>query len=929
MAFHQSSQTYGQQSLSTNMGSPLYQRRGIEETGPVELMPNPDFVFPARSAEPSPTLDNWNALNRRPQSSQHPPASRPLSMSARRSRGSASALPNFSFNPSTSTGASLSVATPPHSPNLPSPTSPSRPIGHRRGGSEFIGGDRKGAVLSTSPTKGDGALPPPPAQRLGPPGGARGHRHRRSGAISCHDLQSILQPKDGNSQTRGGSAPATPLEAEQKPFFAGSPRRRPELAVERSNSSPERVPSIPSVESSPQRHGAVPRVRVGFAERVEYIRPLSTISSETEGSMSTIRGHSVSNSMSSVISAGAASPPSARMRTPSLNTTFEDESARPRPQSSGDILDAMTSGKHAFGPQWAVNARPKSAIGSPSFPAVADSTDASKPFKRKSPSWWESRRQHTHTLRSSISEPSLLPSPPSSPSSAQDTDQSSQTDEAAPADSDKPSRKPRKVKSWAHSLISRKSKSNGNLKAKPSRDQEPSPPTSGHSDATSIVSPTATLFHFEQPSEPTFEPNFDIDETVTIVTDARPAVTVPQWRTRDSSESDLMSPVIDLDAALGPFNTPPLGANTRLNVRAPPRARRSMHSLSFHASSLSQNHRRSESAPELVPFELRNSKVAPAAAMPDVFEEEDEEDTVEMASSPDLDGGFVHTMDEVSRAENEFCSEPDAELTDEESTVLTEGSLDIDVHVQQGDFTPDMPSRSSTLRVSAPVALPLRNTSPVQSDPIEVVEDFEEPRASSLTRDSDSTITPPLTAEDEKNPQSLINLSLPLPQQPIMTPDTLSGSSFSSHGFNNSQASLSTPRLGTATSSSTDPRSFSFGEPGPVRMSVDDVPSLSSSRSTMTTPPTNHFPGGNPFGPEGRTSSVYSITSLDERRNTKRASVASLSRLMGGFGEKSKLSIESRPQSQHIMSTTPKVKKANRLSKLLFWKKSNEEKERT
>jgi hypothetical protein len=901
----------------------------MEESGPVELMPNPEFVFPARSAEPSPTMDNWNALNRRPLSSQHPAASRPMSMGGRRSqsRGSINpppnALPAFSFNPSTSTstGANLPMATPPHSPNLPSPTSPSRPTGHRRGGSEFIGGDRSGTVMSTSPTKGEGVLPPPPTQRLGPPAGARRrHQHQRSGAISSHDLASIMQPKDINTQFRSGSAPVTPLEADQKPFFAGSPRRRPELAAERSNSSPEQA--LSTIESSPQRYGAVPRVRVGFADRVEYIRPLSTISSETEGSFSTIRGHSVSNSMSSVISAGAVSPPSARMRTPSLNTTFEDELARPRPQSSGDILDLMTSGKQAFGPQWTVDNRPKSAIGSPT---VTDSTDAPKTFKRKSPSWWESRRQQTHALKTSVSEPSLLPSPPASPLSAQDTDQSSQTDEAAPADSDKASRKPRKVKSWAHSLISRKAKSNGNLKVKPTRDQEPSPPTSGHSDDTTVISPTATVFHFQQPLEPSFEPNFDIDETVTIVTDAHPAVAIPQWKARDLSESEPMSPVIDLDAALGPFNTPPLGANTRQNIRAPPRPRRSMHSLS--ASSLSQNHRRSESAPELIPFEFRNAKIAPAAAMPDVFEEEDEEDSIEMASSPDLDGGFVHTMDEVAEPENNFAPELSSEPTNEEPAPLAEAPLGIVINSQENEFTLERPSRSSTLRLSTPMALPFRSASPVS--PIEVVEDFEEPRASSLTRDSDSTITPPLTAEDDKNVQPMISLSLPLPQHTVMTPDTLSGSSFSSQGFNNSQVSLSTPRLGTATSSSTDPRSFSFGEPGPVRMSVDDVPSLSSSRSTMTTPPTNTFVGANPFNPEGRSSSIYSLSSLDERRNTKRASVASLSRLMGGFGEKSKLSIESRPQSQHIMSTTPKVKKANRLSKLIFWKKSNGEKERT
>lgn len=918
MAFHQSSQSLGQHVPTTNMLSPLYQRRGVEETGPVELMPNPDFVFPARSAEPSPTLDHWNALNRRPQSSHHPKPS--MTDRRNRSRGSVNALPNFSFNPTTSTSASLPIATPPHSPNLPSPTSPSRPIGHRRGGSELIGGDRTGTVRSTSPTKCEAMLPPPPpVQRLGPPGGSRArHAHKRSRGVSQHELQSIMQPRDF-PQLRSESAPVTPLEADQRPFFAGSPRH---VAAERSNSSPEQVASAQSVESSPQRYGAVPRVRVGFADRVEYIRPLSTISSETEGSFSTIRGHSVSNSMSSIISAGAASPPSVRMRTPSLNTTFEDEIARPRPQSSGDILDLMTSGKEAFGPQWTVDNRPKSAVGSLT---ATDSTTTSKTMRRKSPSWWESRRQHTHVLRTSVSEPSLLASPPASPSSAHDSDQSSQTDEADPADSYTSNHKPRKVKSWAQSLLSRKSKSSGSLKTKPGRDQEPSPPTSGHSNDTTIISPTATVFHFQQPLEASFEPNFDIDDTVTIVTDA-PAVAVPQWKARDSSETDPMSPVIDLDAALGPFNTPPFGANTRANLRAPPRPRRSMHSIS--GSSLAQNHRRSESAPELVPFEFRNLKVAPATVMPDVFEEEDEEDTSEMASSPALDGGFVHAMDDITEADNDFISNLDSEPADEEFSPLAEGSSGIIFVAREDDLTPERPSRSSTLRLSTPMTLSTRNISPAQSSPVEVVEDFEEPRASSLTRDSDSTITPPLTAEDDKNGQPIISLSLPLPQHTVMTPDTLSGSSFSSQSFNNSQVSLATQRLGTATSSSTDPRSFSFGEPGPVRMSVDDVPSLSSSRSTMTTPSTNPFFGANPFSPAGRSASVYSLSSVEERRNTKRASVASLSRLMGGFGEKSKLSIETRPQSQHMMSTTPKVKKANRLSKLIFWKKTNCEKER-
>jgi hypothetical protein len=775
-------------------------------------------------------------------------------------------------------------------------------------------------LLSTSPTKGESAMPPPPrpSGRLGPPGGGPGHRHRRSGAISCHDLQSILQPKDSNSQQpRGGSAPATPLEADQKQFFTPSLRRRT-LSQAEIRTSPE--------QSSPPRMGGespqtrvIPRVRVGFADRVEYIRPLSTISSETEGSMSTIRGgHSLSGSMSSIVSAGAASPPSARMARPSLNTTFEDEVFRPRPQSSGCVLDSMTKEKEDFHVDWDASERPKSAVATPSTEtplALPSSPTSRKSPKRKSFSWWDTKRQHTGHLPSSVSEPSLLPSPPASPSSPEDVSVFSGSDESSNVDNEKITRKPRKVKYWAHSIISRKSKSHSNLKSKPAPDNVPTPVAAF--DET-LNSPNGEVFHFGASN---FEPNFDIDDTVTIVSDSQ-AVPAPAWKSRDSSDTDALSPVIDLDAALGPFNTPPLGANTRsAPVRSPPRARRSMHSLGFHAGaygSLSQPHRRTESAPELVPFDLRTAKAAPTSTMPDVFEEEDEEE---------VDGsGARQEMPSMDM----MASDPEEETEDEEEPGMGVHVVEIDEPELDAPTPKSWPMKSGLgiqRRTSPPV--PVQGEEPLPQlirrdpSPVEVVEDFEEPRASSLiTHDSDATITPPLSAEDKNT----LNFSLPLPQQSIMTPDTLSGSSFSSRGFNNSQVSLSTPRLGTATSSGTDSRSFSFGEPGPalLRTSVDDVPSLSSSRSTMTTPPQNLFAHA---AATGRSSSIYSTPSVDEhRRGAKRGSIASLSRLVGTtFGEKSKLSIESRPQSQHIISTTAAKKKTKRLSKLIhFWKKPGE-----
>jgi hypothetical protein len=201
------------------------------------------------------------------------------------------------------------------------------------------------------------------------------------------------------------------------------------------------------------------------------------------------------------------------------------------------------------------------------------------------------------------------------------------------------------------------------------------------------------------------------------------------------------------------------------------------------------------------------------------------------------------------------------------------------------------------------------------SEPVEVVEDHEEPRTSSLTHSSDSTVTAQPIEDSPKHHHPVMNLSLPLGEQSLMTPDTVT-SSFSSPDCRSSQISFDTGRGGTAASSMTDypvmpsPR---FGEPGPeVRMSTE-VPSLTSSRSTMTSAMQNAFPLPSPRRFGDRTSSLSSDPSEMESRRRKRSSIASLSRLMGtsssSFSERSKLSIEQRPQSEHREPTKDKKKK--------------------
>jgi hypothetical protein len=226
---------------------------------------------------------------------------------------------------------------------------------------------------------------------------------------------------------------------------------------------------------------------------------------------------------------------------------------------------------------------------------------------------------------------------------------------------------------------------------------------------------------------------------------------------------------------------------------------------------------------------------------------------------------------------------------------------------------------------------PMTSVADLSNEPVEVVEDYEEPRASSLTRSSDSTVTP--SVEEGKESQPPISLPVPLPQQPLMTPETYVSSTFTSPDFRYRQNSWDTPRIGTAASSITDRGTLNsmVGEPGPeLRISVDDVPSLTSSRSTATGGHHNYpLPMISPRHTGERASSLSSTHSISSDRRRKRSSIASLSRLLGSsgsFGERSKLNIEQRPQSEHLEPghraklKEKEKKKTHRLSKMMhFW----------
>lgn len=881
---------------SAAVGSPLYQRRRTSNAGSVELLPNPDFTFPQRAPDSLIQDDSTSASNARPMSLQPYPAGRRGSSHALRQK-SVSALPDFSFNPAGPP--KQPTTTPPHSP-LVSPTTPSRPVGHRRGGSEFIGGDGKtggaATLLSSSPTKTDGMMAG--NLRPGPPAGRRGHAHRRSGAISSHDLSAIMRPSESIPHPRAGSAPVTPLDGDQFVFghSVNKSVSQPSLRdagffPEDPNSSPRRPPS---------------RARVGFSDKVEYIRPLSTISSETETSLSTIRCHSATGSLSSIISAGTSSPASARGR-PSLSTTMENEG---RPSTAGAVLDMYKPQSVGFGGDVLNRKRPSSAVS----PASPDST-AIPPSpqilaKRRGFFRFESRRGdgNVPSLPTSASDPALsasLDSPLSSPMTEDESVVDSS--EKSKSTSRKSHRKPRKVKSWANSIISRKGKSSSKSKRKAQMATQEAVDVEDSTDSEDFD----------------FEANFDVDNTVTIVNEddapaRKPEPSIASWKPRELKrvDSDIMNPVIDLDAALGPFNTPH-GTSPRNQQRGFGAHRRAMHS----AGGLVQNHRRTESAPELVPFELRATTVGTTSAMADVFEEEEpEEDTTD---EKDLKSPSSFKKED----EDEDVEEPKiqvVEAAEKQSGPAINWTFNDGLGIKRTERTRSEHDTEplSPLQVPRPFSNNNGSQQSLHVSPVEVVEDYEEPRTSSLTHSSDSTVTPQLSIHEAKDAQPIMKIPLPLPEQSLRTPDTFA-SSFSSPDFRSSQASLDTPRLGTAASSVTDYRAMPsphFGEPGPeLRVSVDDVPSLTSSRSTMT----NHFPLMSPRRPGERSSSLCSAPSEIEQRRRKRSSIASLSRLINSssFGEKSKLSIEQRPHSEYLEPAKDSKKKHKRLSKLMqFWK---------
>lgn len=411
---------------------------------------------------------------------------------------------------------------------------------------------------------------------------------------------------------------------------------------------------------------------------------------------------------------------------------------------------------------------------------------------------------------------------------------------------------------------------------------------------------------------------------------AAPVVANPQvqtdftnWKPRKVSVEESMSPIIDLDAALGPFNTPSSFGDDWDVSQQNGKRKRAMHSAAGVGNFTGPGmhyHRRAESAPELPNprFGLHRLGSSSTMGMEDVFEEDEDEEWEDTKASDK----------ETSSKAEDFDDEEDTGVGIDIKVVDSDGMdsdnpMDFDDAAFQhgikrkgsGLSESDRRLMSSTKSAHSTTSLLDEPIEEEADSPVEIVDDSIPPRPDSRAQSSDSTATPPFRPRSGKELAPVDIQPFSLQPQYATSPRSTTQSSFPSP---RSPFSYDTQRISTAPSSVTGDNAFQsllMGEPGPelLRMSVDDVPSLTSSNSTMTR---DNVP--QPQFRDGQRSASLSSAAITR----KRSSMASLSRLISSsHGEKSKLSIESRAPSVMDGEKKEKSSKGKRISRLMqFWK---------
>lgn len=911
--------------VSESQNSDLPRTPKVQVVAPEPL---PAFVFPALS--PARDLSAVDSSTGPLLSHELPPWVRSNLHSRRRS---VTPLPSFNFHPGQIGPSEDKIS--PKTPDTSSKTPPPRSGGHRRGGSEFIGGDGIPAglgLMSASPTKGAGALPLPRSHPSpGKSDGRRGHAHRRSGAISFHDLSDISRPSAVGVSSRPESAPTSPVVTN---VFASL-----ESVEDKSLNDGGESGLTPrqSLGSWPLRRseGGIPRARVGFSDYVEYIpRALSPLSSESSSSQATIRGiESNAGSMSSIISGSSNNGDLVKSENMSEQEAFGHGPTSPGPvpirrgSVGGRPFGGMSS---TFG--WP-NPVPSSNLSASSKGVGSSEDDVFHPVD-ESPSgsflWSTSRDPAKETIARANGRSPFDPGLSTARGSGLNAPLSGNlVASLRPKKDRKVAKGPERTSRWTGSIMSRRSRHKQRLIVR-----------------RTLTPPPQTL----SPREGSPDIDFDNDNTTVIVSPTfRYSIPLqsPHGQGSLSPITNPTTPVIDLDAPMD-------NAQTGLRSKDGPKtgfegARRRMHSSGitggFRGPGMDY-HRRTESAPELTDSEFgRASLHRLRNSMASVFEEEeeDEEDVKRVvggAEKPEhkpretagmgidaVDSFKPNDVKELGWKDGDPLSNKDDGGENQEIVQIKNKTFaEQEVTGKERSVSAVVGAARQVKRDSGAVVMDQRSQSWPSAKPSEAIAES----AAEIVRRDSTTVS--------------IGLGLSNQYQDRITAETssLTISSSASPELATStfdQPSVQTPSVFTSNTSITDERmlpSWSMGEPSPdMRISTDDLPSLASDNASAVY--SYASPASRPYSNDGgapgftvrsgsMTSYATSASGLANSRPTtaKRSSLVSLSKLVGGSRvEKSKLSIEEKPQSESP-DKTGKEKKTKRFGRLMSFLKTKQ-----
>ncbi|GLI71991.1 hypothetical protein PoHVEF18_000158 [Penicillium ochrochloron] len=845
-------------------------------------LPNPPFVFPARDPEAS-------------QSQPEP-----------KQRRTPSALPAFSFNPGA--GSTLQP------PTVPTP----RPGGHRRRHSEFVGGDQlvtPGAGESadkreepTTPTQPSAPSGPPPGK--GP--GRRHHAHRRSAAISGVDLNQI-------NKALTNPAPSAPTTPGDRTFDDNTSRPLSYSATSLGRPTPPASPQFPSVPPVPPIPASIRIDPAPSTDDADTGRPGSAVSYE-----SLPNAHIVKFDQPELpIPVARQTPPNRR--------------SKPRPKTAdASLAFDLFQSKDV-----------------PKVPAVkrSKSTGHSRSTKSRSTGNLDATLA-IHASDDAHSTDTSRPSYSDDGSEISDSDNEAAACPSSKKARSKSKKKQKRIRSWAGGILTRgkgKRHDKGDAEEKHGKhekhEKKAKPPA--------LTPPTLTRTNSEVGS--VLEVDFDNDDVVVLRTptntdapvsaaerakDESP-MPVPSletaWKPRSFYEQNvqvgddvLSSPIIDLDAALGPFNTPGDNRQSRGTPSKFHLATQRMYSGGRRGEFVGPEmryHRRTESAPVMPPFDrsaLSAIRLTGNSELetPDVFYEEDEDAFLAANQSP----------------RNELASSAPAES----AMAILSSSSDEDKKSVKSEDTADTLTKAPEPSPSKPTGLGIQapEESSTQKE-VQAVIDDAAVDTMQTTRNpfAGQPRTPVEILKSEENVSKVLGPPSPdvsprflaIDKRPATSPQELLPSipPFSlSAGVSPSDSSFPSPDAPRFNDRNFSSHSYQHLPSDYPYASVEDVPSLTSSASTMTG--TMHRFSAT-FFPRARLSTdrAASFSAAVNRRSSqanasKRSSLASLSKLVGGpHSERSKLYQEEKPPGD----APEKSKKKRRISRLMhFWKVKDKDK---